>query len=88
MCREQKCVGHVFAVLQWIYSRVKFLGDVVKKWDETLREDEAIMRDLEARIKDLRAPFQSTLEAIVRSVGIEHQIFLTHQMYPGILRRF
>lgn len=82
---EGSAVGQLFAVLQWIYSRVRFLNEVVHKWDATLQEDEISMRALEDRIRDLRAPFQSTLEAVVQSVSIEQQIFLTHQMYPGIL---
>ena len=76
-------VGTIFVVLQWIYSKVRFLSDVVRKWDETLKEDETALHDLEEKIKDLRAPFQSTLDAVMQSVGIEQQIFLTHQMYPG-----
>lgn len=76
-------VGQLFGLLQWIYSKVLFLSDVVKKWEETIREDETYMQDLEKKLKALRSPFQSTLEAVVQSVGIEHQILLTHSMYPG-----
>ncbi len=77
-----KTVGVLHLTLQWIYSRVKFLADVVRKWDDTIHEDEVAMHELEQKIQDLRAPFQNTLEAVVQSVGIEHQIFMTHQMYP------
>ena len=80
--KDNKLIGTIYVTLQWIYSRVKFLGDVMHKWEEALTEDETTMHELEGRIKDLKLPFQSTLEAVVQSVGIEHQIFLTHQMYP------
>jgi len=75
-------IGGLFSEIQWIYSRVKFLNDVVKKWDTALQEDEATMGELEERLKDLRLPFQNTLEAIVQSISVQQQIFLTHQMYP------
>ena len=78
-------VGRVQAVLQWIYSKVRFLDDVLKKWDETLAEDEVALHELEAKLHALRAPFESTLDAVVQSIGIEQQILLTHRIYPGML---
>jgi len=76
--------GQVYVNLQWLYSRVEFMEDTVKKWEQALSQDKNLMLELEMKIRDLRAPFQNALESVVQSVSIQHQIYLSHQMYPGI----
>eukprot|EP00826_Nyctotherus_ovalis_P065073 TRINITY_DN9557_c0_g1_i2.p1 TRINITY_DN9557_c0_g1~~TRINITY_DN9557_c0_g1_i2.p1 ORF type:complete len:166 (-),score=18.10 TRINITY_DN9557_c0_g1_i2:489-986(-) len=80
---KEIAVGQIYLNLQWLHSRVKFMEDAVKKWEQTLNHDRDLMQKLEVRIRDLRAPFQNALENVVQSVSIQHQIYLSHQMYPG-----
>ena len=82
--RDGKVVTQLYLTLQWMYSRVKFLEDTIKVWEATLNKDKADMQKLESIINDLRAPFQEKLEEVVQSLSLQHQIYLTYQMYPGI----
>ena len=54
--------GKIHLVLQWIHSRVKYLEDVVKKWDDHIRSQIEDKADFERDLNTLYEPFKGILQ--------------------------
>jgi len=57
----QPVSGKVHLVLHWIHSRVKYLSDVVRKWDEHIRAQFEDKSDFEKDLQTLYEPFKGLL---------------------------
>ena len=53
----QQAQGRVRLMLQWVYSKVKYLQEYLKKWDETLEADAKDKEAIESFINQLESPF-------------------------------
>lgn len=54
--------GKIHLVLQWIHSRVKYLSDVVRKWDDHIRSQIEDKTDFERDLFTLYEPFRGLLK--------------------------
>lgn len=49
--------GSIKLGLHWVYSRVAFISDLIKKWDQTLENDDEQKKAIEEHLHKLRSPF-------------------------------
>lgn len=63
--------GKIHLSLQWIHSRVKYLTDVVRKWDDHIRSQIEDKQDFERDLATLYEPFRGLLR--IRNQGAQSQ---------------
>ena len=44
-------------MLQWVYSKVQYFSEYLKKWDDTLEQDIQEKEIIEAYIQQMESPF-------------------------------
>ena len=75
--------GKIHIILQWIHSRVKYLSDIVKKWDNHINAQIEDKTDFERDLETLYQPFQglSKLSALT-------PVTQSHQKKPAFKNNF
>ncbi len=53
----QKGQGRIRLMLQWVYSKVQYFSEYLKKWDDTLEQDINEKEIIEAYIQQMESPF-------------------------------
>jgi hypothetical protein len=53
----QKGQGRIRLMLQWVYSKVQYFSEYLKKWDDTLEQDIQEKEIIEAYITQMESPF-------------------------------
>lgn len=63
--------GKIHLVLQWIHSRVKYLSDVIKKWDDHIRTQIEDKAEYERDLAILYEPFKGLLKLKSPNAGAQ-----------------
>lgn len=70
---ERNQGGRLHLNIQWIHSKVKFLSDVVEKWNEHIKIQEEDLFDYERDLEVIYEPFQG-LSQLYKGGSVKKQV--------------
>mmetsp|Transcript_19015 Transcript_19015/g.13812 ORF Transcript_19015/g.13812 Transcript_19015/m.13812 type:complete len:100 (-) Transcript_19015:718-1017(-) len=55
--RNDQVLGRLRVKVQWIYSQVRYIEDLLQQWQVTLQHDVEVKKQFEQSIKEMESPF-------------------------------